>query len=72
MGSPVVKKLSKFEQLKTYSYMKSQRYMQNPLWLCGVAVITTARLNSTKPELKFCTGLNPAPGLSEICDNENL
>ena len=30
------------------------------LWRRGVVVITTAQLHSTKPELRFCTGLNPA------------
>ena len=28
----------------------------------GVVVITTAQLHSTKPELRFCAGSNPARG----------
>ena len=38
----------------------------------GVVVITTAELYSTKPELKFCAGLNPAGNVSEIRDGEDL
>ena len=29
-----------------------------------VVIITTAQLHSTKPELRFCTGSNPACGVS--------
>ena len=39
---------------------------------CGVVVITTAQLNSTKSELRFCAGSNSARGLSEISDGESL
>ena len=35
-------------------------------------VITTAQLDSTKPELRFCAGSNPAHCMSEICDGEDL
>ena len=35
-------------------------------------VITTAQLHSTKPELKFCAGSNPARGVSVIRDSEDL
>ena len=38
----------------------------------GVVVVTTAQLHSTKPGLRFCTGSNPARGVSEIRDGENL
>ena len=38
----------------------------------GAVVITTAQLHSTKPELRFCAGSNPAPGVSEIRDGEDL
>ena len=41
-------------------------------WRRGVVVITTARLHSTKPELRFCVGSNPACGVSEIRDGEDL
>ena len=36
------------------------------LWRRGVVVITTAQLHSVKPELTFCTGLDPARGLSLV------
>ena len=35
-------------------------------------VITTAQLHSSKPELRFCAGSNPARGVSEIRDGEDL
>ena len=38
----------------------------------GVLVITTAQLHSTKPELRFCASSNPARGVSEIRDGEDL
>ena len=33
------------------------------MWHRGVAVITTAQPDSSKSELKFCTGSNLAPGV---------
>ena len=41
-------------------------------WHRGVVVINTAQLHSTKPELRFCAGSNPARGVSEIRDGEDL
>ena len=41
-------------------------------WRRGVVVITTAQLHSTKPELRFCVGSNPAGSVSEIRDGEDL
>ena len=38
----------------------------------GVVVITTAQIHSAKPELRFCAGSNPAWGMSEIRDGEDL
>ena len=38
----------------------------------GVVVTTTAQLHSTKPELRFCAGSNPACSVSEIRDGEDL
>ena len=35
-------------------------------------VITTAKLHSTKPELRFCAGSSLARGVSEIRDGEDL
>ena len=41
-------------------------------WRCGVVVITTAQLHSSKPELRLCAGSNPARGVSETRDGEDL
>ena len=41
-------------------------------WRRGVVVITTAQLHSTKPELRFCAGSNPARGVPENRDGEDL
>ena len=41
-------------------------------WHHEVVVITTAQLHSTKPELWFCTDSNPARGVSQICNSEDL
>ena len=41
-------------------------------WRHGVVVITTVPLPSAKPKLRFCAGSNPARGMSEIDDGENL
>ena len=38
----------------------------------GVVVIATTQLHSTKPELRFCAGSNPARDVSEIHDGEDL
>ena len=38
----------------------------------GVVVITTAQLQSIKPELRFCSGSNTDRGVSEIRDGEDL
>ena len=35
-------------------------------------IIATAQLHSSKPELRFCTGSNPARGVLEIRDDEDL
>ena len=35
-------------------------------------VITTAKLHSTKPELRFCAGSNPVRGVLEIRYSEDL
>ena len=42
------------------------------MWCHGVVGITTAQLHSTKPELRFCTGSNPACDVSEIHNGEDL
>ena len=45
---------------------------ENEKWCCGVVVITTAQLHSTKLEFKFCASSNPARGVWEIRDAEDL
>ena len=47
-------------------------YLYVLFWRSGVVVITTAQLHSMKPELRFCTGSNPVPGLLEIRDGEDF
>ena len=42
------------------------------MWCRGVVVITTAQLHSTRSQLKFCAGSNPAHGVLEIRDDENF
>ena len=46
--------------------------VDHPLWRRGVVVITTAQLHSTKPELRFYAGSNPALGGLETRDGEDL
>lgn len=38
----------------------------------GVVIVTTTQLNSTKPEVRFRAGLNPACGVTDIRDGEDL
>ena len=38
----------------------------------GVMIITSANLHSIKLEFRFCSGPEPAQGVLEICDVENL
>ena len=45
---------------------------QSHHWRRGVVVIATAQLLSITPELRLCTGSNPARGVSEIRDVEDL
>ena len=42
------------------------------IWFHVVAVITSEELYSTKPELRFCAGSNPACSMSEICSGGDL
>ena len=41
-------------------------------WPVNEDINITAQLHSTKPELRFCAGSNPARGMSEIHDGEDL
>ena len=45
---------------------------KNNMGCCGVLVTATAQLHSTIPELRFCAGSNPARGMSETCDGEDI
>ena len=47
-------------------------YTSASVWLRGVVVITTAQLHSTQPEIRFCAGSNPAHGMPQIRDGEDL
>ena len=42
------------------------------MWCCGVVVITTAQLHSTKPELRLCAGSDTALGMPEIRAGDDL
>ena len=44
----------------------------HPSICCGVVVITTAQLHSSKPKLRFCADSNAAYGMLEIHDGEDL
>ena len=53
--------------------LKSKSFVQNVAnRRRGVVVVTSAQLHSAKPELRFCAGSNPARGVSEIYDGEDL
>ena len=41
-------------------------------WRRGVVVISTAQLHLTKSELRLCAGSNPAWGVLEIRNGEDL
>ena len=38
----------------------------------GCSGVSAAYLPSVKPKLKFCAASNPASGVSQVCDYENL
>ena len=48
---------------------KSEKFLR---WRREVVVITKAQLYSTKSQLRFCAGSNPARGVSDICNSENI
>ena len=58
------------DKMKGYNDLKREL---KKIWDMPVkVVITTAQIHSTKPELRFSVGSNPARGVSEICDGEDL
>ena len=58
--------------LKSFVASSCSGYRHCIKWRRGVVVIATAQLHSIKPELRFYTGSNPACGVSEIRDGEDL
>ena len=68
--------LSKFNQPKdntSYDHLVKYADLIWPnMWRHGVVVLTTAQLRSTELELRFCAGSNPARGMSEIHNGEDL
>ena len=59
-----------FIQYDTYFCFKYEKTEKRDA--CGVSDVTTAQLHSTKPEFRFCASSNPALGVSEIHDGEDL
>ena len=57
----VVFPLHLYQQLPFFSI-----FMNIFMWCHGIVTITVAQLHSTKPEFRFCTGLNPVCVMSEI------
>ena len=67
--------LKTISRLKNLSKKMNIRFHFRKMVFCTTkegVVITTAQLNSIKPELRFCAGSNPARGVSEIRDGEDL
>ena len=66
------------EKILSGSYLGYVVFKVYNIWIShrGTVVqwldITTAQLHSTKPEIRFCTGSNPARTMSEICGGEDL
>ena len=56
----------------SYFILSLKKACNNGIFRRGVVVITAAQLRSTKSEHGFYAGSNPARGVSEICDDENL
>ena len=74
LSQPKVKTVHlKSELFVTYTILEEKVNMNVNKAKCrrGVVVITTAQPHSTKPELSFCAGSNPARGVSEIRDGED-
>ena len=63
---------AKMSYVTSYDSVQRLRFFGKESWYHGVVVIPAAQLNSPKPELRFCGSSNPARGVSEICDGENL
>ena len=64
---PTLEKAIVIFEISIFEFVKMQSFMVP--WCSGYH---TAQLHSTKPELRFCVGSNPARGVSEIRDGEDL
>ena len=53
------------------NYKNSQKTSQQ-LYVAPCSSFTTTKLHSTKPELRFCAGSNPACRMLEVCNGGNL
>ena len=60
------------ESIKSSLYDYSDAYILATEDIGLVVVISTTQLHSSKPKIRFCAGYNPARGMSEICDGEDL
>ena len=58
--------------LKTGTHTHTHTHTFVAQWCSGYHYITIAQLHLTKPESRFCAGSNPARGVSEIRDGEDL
>ena len=64
---------NEIDNVTSYLEVKNLKWKQQIpelFWRHDAVVITTAQLHSTKPELRFCPGSNPARGVLKIRDNE--
>ena len=55
-----------------HEHIQWQKTIPLKQWCSGIVVITTAQLDSTKPEIRFCAVSNPARDVSEIRNGENV
>ena len=60
-----------YSQKNLFCFLTACYWHWYPMWRHNTVVITTAHLHSTKSELRFFTGSNPACGMSEIGNGEN-
>lgn len=63
---------SKYNTKNKQTLSKAFCWRHSIQWCCGLAVITTMQLNSTKTELRFCVASNPTCEVWEVFDGENL
>ena len=66
------KKRDSYVNHKSKECLEIGKFLGYKLWHRGEVVITIVQLQSTKPELRFCTGSHLAHGLLKACDFESL